>query len=185
MSSNTDLRISAPSSHHAEADGASSVVALASSSLAPMTPPRSPPASGGQRSPPGAPQKCPKNGHKALIFGGGARAQAEDGEFVPLDQYRPCRSCSAYFDMRQSADSDHCSAACSANCPPYSAVPVGIEPMRPATAEEWMAFNGTRAPTPPASPTPLPSMTAQTGNAELCQHWWPRNAPHPCSDCSR
>jgi hypothetical protein len=71
---------------------------------------------------------------------------------VALSELRPCRSCPTYFRMSQSADGDHCSAACSANCPPYSAVLLGMEQPRPATAAEWMAFNGSRAPTPPASP---------------------------------
>jgi hypothetical protein len=64
----------------------------------------------------------------------------------------PCRSCSTYFRLSESADGDHCSAVCSTNCPPYSAVPPGLEQPRPATNAEWMAFNGTRAPSPPASP---------------------------------
>jgi hypothetical protein len=64
----------------------------------------------------------------------------------------PCRSCSTYFRMSESADGDHCSAACSADCPPYSAVPAGLEQPRPATAAEWLAFNGTEAPQAPPSP---------------------------------
>jgi len=64
----------------------------------------------------------------------------------------PCRSCSTYFHMSESADGDHCSADCSADCPPYSAVPPGLEKPRPASAAEWLAFNGTHASTPPPSP---------------------------------
>jgi hypothetical protein len=79
-----------------------------------------------------------------------ARDEAKRGIY----DIRPCRSCSNYFRSTESADGDHCSAACSAHCPPYSAVLLGMEQPRPATAAEWMAFNGSRAPTPPASPRP-------------------------------
>ena len=159
------------------------------------TPPRSPaPSAGGARYPPGAPQKPPRNGHKAWVF-----ASAAEQEFAPLNDYRPCRSCSAYFRMSQSADGDHCSADCSQDAPPYSAVPVGMQQMRPATNAEWMAFtegccstfverlNGTHASASPislltaAAAAPGPASPAPT--MSICQHWWPLNAPQRCSDC--
>jgi hypothetical protein len=89
------------------------------------------------------------------------RVQAANEEFLARQdaaitasqaQLHPCRSCATYFRLSESADGDHCSADCSADCPPYSAVPPGLEQPRPATAAQWMAFNGTRAPTPPPSP---------------------------------
>jgi hypothetical protein len=89
----------------------------------------------------------------------GPRVQARQDAAIAasaaaLAQLHPCRSCSKYFRLSESADGDHCSAACSADGPPYSAVPLGLEQPRPATAAEWLAFNGTRAPSRPASPQP-------------------------------
>ena len=81
-----------------------------------------------------------------------ATLEAAEAAEAAEAQLHPCRSCATYFRLSESADGDHCSADCSSNCPPYSAVPPGLEQPRPATAAEWMAFNGTRAPTPPPSP---------------------------------
>lgn len=209
MSSPSALRIAAPSARRPGSPSALVRTDNQAAASAPSTPPRSPMAF---QAAPNAPEKPPRNGHKALVFEQAqvaAEVAAEQERFAEAmygrDARRPCRSCSKTFLFWESADGDHCSADCSANCPPYSAVLLGMEQPRAATDEEWMAFtegccdtsvsrlNGTRSEPRPESPpfggvkTPIALVAAAGGAAapglDICRHWWPLNAPTRCPHC--
>jgi hypothetical protein len=113
----------------------------------------------------------------------------------------PCRSCSAYFHPDISADGYHCSPSCALYGPPFSG---GVlPPPEPAPLEAWVAL-GYPLPPAPSSPPASPRLSAassggprlkrQTSTSpayeaekvtalEICQHWWPLNAPTPCPAC--
>ena len=113
----------------------------------------------------------------------------------------PCRSCSAYFHPDISADGFHCSPSCAMNGPPFSG---GVlPPPELAPIEAWVALGHAIPASPPASPrlsaassggprlkrstSSSPAYEAEMAEKvtalEICQHWWPKNAPTPCPAC--